>query len=201
MSLHPAHAGTEAGPAAQGAQPQAGRIDEIGGAVELAPEPAMRLVDQQAEQPGEHLGGPHCVGVRQRRARHRSGPQVIEPRRMALQRTDDLAQTLCTGQLAVHQRDQLCLARQAAHPKIGTMLLDQSFEAGPRNVLQKIVEHAILVLHGVAFCCPDTLPDVREPAESTPCALSTKTQPDSRGLDPAIQWASTFSGCPGRARA
>jgi hypothetical protein len=60
------------------------------------------------------------------------------------------------------------------------MLLDQPLEAGPRNVLQKIVEHAILVLHGVALCCPETLPDLRDTAESTPCALSTKTQPDTR---------------------
>ncbi|MGO4850735.1 hypothetical protein AB4093_33900, partial [Inquilinus sp. 2KB_12] len=51
-----------------------------------------------------------------------------------------------------------------------------------RNVLQKIVEHAILVLHGVALCCPETLPDVRDPAESTPCTLSTKLNRTLVGL-------------------
>jgi hypothetical protein len=34
--------------------------------------------------------------------------------------------------------------------------------------------------------CPGTLADVQNRLESTPCALSTKSKPDSRGLDPGI---------------
>jgi hypothetical protein len=54
-------------------------------------------------------------------------------------------------------------------------------------MLQDSVEYAILMPHGVdPLPCPETLPDVRKIEESTPCALSTKTQPDSRGLELAI---------------
>jgi hypothetical protein len=38
----------------------------------------------------------------------------------------------------------------------------------------------------ILFSCPGTLPDVQDRVESTPCASSTKTEPDSRGLVPAI---------------
>jgi hypothetical protein len=34
--------------------------------------------------------------------------------------------------------------------------------------------------------CPGTLADVQDRIESTPCALSTKYNPESRGLDPRI---------------
>src|SRR5579884_944050 len=37
--------------------------------------------------------------------------------------------------------------------------------------------------------CPDRSPTTRTRVESMPCALSTKTKPDSRGLDPAISEA------------
>jgi hypothetical protein len=41
--------------------------------------------------------------------------------------------------------------------------------------------------HGAdLLSCPGTLADVQNRLESTPCALSRKSQPDSRGLDPAI---------------
>jgi hypothetical protein len=43
------------------------------------------------------------------------------------------------------------------------------------------------MMHGVdPFCCPETSPNAQDADESTPCALSTKTKPDSRGLGPGI---------------
>jgi hypothetical protein len=67
------------------------------------------------------------------------------------------------------------------------MRCHQPIEHVPWHVLQDGVEYAIVMPHGVDLLpCPETLPDVRKTEESTPCALSTKTQPDSRGLDPRI---------------
>jgi hypothetical protein len=55
-------------------------------------------------------------------------------------------------------------------------------------MLQKPVKYAILVRHGVdPFSCPETSANAQDTEESASCALSTKTKPDSRGLDPAIQ--------------
>jgi hypothetical protein len=54
-------------------------------------------------------------------------------------------------------------------------------------MLQKIVEDAILMPHGVALLpCPDESRNPLNKEESMPCALSIKTQPDSSGLDPAM---------------
>jgi hypothetical protein len=50
------------------------------------------------------------------------------------------------------------------------------------------MENAILMPHGFdPLLCPDESPNPLNTKESMPCALSTKTQPDSRGLDPRIQ--------------
>jgi hypothetical protein len=38
----------------------------------------------------------------------------------------------------------------------------------------------------ILISCPGTLAHVQDRVESTPCTLSTKTEPDSRGLVPAI---------------
>src|SRR6202048_3289273 len=49
------------------------------------------------------------------------------------------------------------------------------------------MKYAILMQHGVDLhSCPGTLADVQDRVESMPCASSTKTQPDSRGLVPGI---------------
>src|ERR1700686_1431140 len=49
------------------------------------------------------------------------------------------------------------------------------------------MKYAILMEHGVDLhSWPGTLADVHDRLESMPCASSTKTQPDSRGLVPAI---------------
>src|SRR5439155_23010680 len=47
-------------------------------------------------------------------------------------------------------RDQLAFGRQPANPPIGAAHLDQSFKLAPRYLLQHLVKHAILMLHGIA---------------------------------------------------
>src|SRR5262249_22699965 len=57
----------------------------------------------------------------------------------------------------------------------------------PRHMLQNAVKYDILVPHGVdPFCCPESSANVQDTEESTPCALSTKTKPDSRGPGPGM---------------
>jgi hypothetical protein len=66
------------------------------------------------------------------------------------------------------------------------MFIHKTIEDRPRNVLRQRVENAIVVSHGVdPFSCPERRQIALNTEESTPCALSTKTKPDSRGLDPA----------------
>src|SRR5512132_2520557 len=80
----------------------------------------------------------------------------------------------------------------------------EPIELGPRNPLQEIVENAILVPHGVApLSCPVNVANVRTRLESTPCTQSSKSKPDSSGLDPGIHpkgmhWPQ--GGLPGQAR-
>jgi hypothetical protein len=71
---------------------------------------------------------------------------------------------------------------------IATVLLHKPFEARPRNMLQKIVKNAILMLHGFdPLSCPDESPNPLNKEESMPCSLSNQSKPDSRGLEPRIQ--------------
>src|SRR5271165_7105587 len=105
----------------------------------------------------------------------------------------DLAQALRARQLPVQKGDEPVSGRQPAHPRIGPVRIHQPIEHMPWHVLQDSVEYAILMPHGVDLLpCPDTLPDVRRTEESTPCALSTKTQPDSRAMRRALACVSTL---------
>jgi hypothetical protein len=75
---------------------------------------------------------------------------------MAFQPADDLAQADSTGKLAVKQRYQLALCRQAPDMLVGLVLIHKPFESCPRNPLHQVMKYAILVPHGVAPCaCPD----------------------------------------------
>src|SRR4051812_46789209 len=57
----------------------------------------------------------------------------------------------------------------------------------PRDKLQNVGEYCIVMRHGDDLqSCPGTLADVQNRLESTPCALSTKSKPDSHGLVPGI---------------
>jgi hypothetical protein len=150
---------------------------------DLAPQPAPRLCHQMGKQGAKHLARPRGVGVGQRRARRRPCAKMVQPVRMARQTRFDLAQALRARQLPIQQRDELTFRRQPAHPRIRPVRFHQSIEHVPGHVLQDGVEYAILMPHGVnPLPCPETLPDVRKTEESTPCALSTKTQPDSSGF-------------------
>src|SRR5947209_5704731 len=61
------------------------------------------------------------------------------------------------------------------------------FEPLPRYKLQNVGEYCIVMRHGDDLqSCPGTLADVQNRLESTPCALSTKSKPDSRGSSPRM---------------
>jgi hypothetical protein len=79
------------------------------------------------------------------------------------------------------------------------VLRHEPIKRRPRNVLQETVQNAILMPHGVdPFSCPEYRPDARNRLESTPCNLSTKTQPDSRGTSPRIVGRCTSWECDAR---
>ena len=82
------------------------------------------------------------------------GAEVVEALRVPLQATNDLAQAVGAGQLDLRQGDEPRPDRQPAEPEVGAVLFDQAFELGPQQKLQKLVEHALLVPHGIAFCFP-----------------------------------------------
>src|SRR5205807_2879129 len=121
------------------------------------------------------------------RTARRCGAKVIKAALMALQPRLDLAQARSAFQLAVQQRDKLALAGQPPHSVIRSMRADQLVEHIPRHMLQQPVKHAIVMPHGIdPPLVSGSFRNVQNRVESMPCALSSKTQPDSRGLDPAI---------------
>ena len=168
-------------------QARARGIDQIGGLGKLAAKPAMGLLHHHRQQIGEHGDRSLRVRIREGRAPNRLRPDMVEPQRMARKSCHDLAQARRARKLAIEQRHQLAFGRQSAHPRIGFMVIHKPIEPMPRNVLQKSVEYAILMPHGlIPSPCPRTSPNAWNREESTPCALSTKTQPDSRGTSPAM---------------
>ena len=146
-----------------------------------APQAATSLRNQMGEQRAEHLTRAARIGIGKRRARYRARAEMVEPVRMTGEPGFNLAQALRAGQLPVQKCDELIPGRQPAHPRVGPVRFHQPIKCLPRHVLQDRVKYAILMPHGVDLLpCPKTLPDVRKTEESTPCALSNKTQPDSR---------------------
>src|ERR1700743_108334 len=106
---------------------------------------------------------------------------------MARKPRHDLAQACRPRKLAVEQRHKLPLRRQSPHACIRIMLFHKSFEPIPRHKLQNVSQYCIVMRHGADLqSCSGTLADVQNRLESTPCALSTKSKPDSRGLVPGI---------------
>src|SRR5579862_1724577 len=64
------------------------------------------------------------------------------------------------------------------------------------------MEYAILMPHGVGLLqCLERVRSAQNTEESTSCTLSTKIEPDTRGLDPAIhllrETLAKSDGCPG----
>src|SRR5947199_7712094 len=67
------------------------------------------------------------------------------------------------------------------------MLFHKRFEPLPRDKLQNVGQYCIVMRHGAdLLSCPGTLADVQNRLESTPCALSRNSKPDSRGTSPAM---------------
>ena len=183
MQLGTADLGGELCPVAQARQLETGRIDQPDGIGDLLAESALSLIEHGREELGEDRAGTVGVGIGKGRARRRTRAKVIETGVMAGEPGDDLAQTRRSAQLTVEEREELTFGGQPAHPEIGAMLLHQPLEDRPRNVLGQGMEDAILVTHGVDpfFSCPERRQIALNTEESTPCTLSTKTQPDSRG--------------------
>jgi hypothetical protein len=75
---------------------------------------------------------------------------MVEPHRMAFQPADDFPQTGYPRKLPVEQGDELALGRKSPHVLVRLVFADQAIKHVPRNLLQDIVENAILVPHGVA---------------------------------------------------
>jgi hypothetical protein len=71
---------------------------------------------------------------------------------------------------------------------IGAVGVNQLGKTRPRNPLQYIVENAILMPHGVdPISVSNSSRNDWMQVESMPCTLSTKSKPDSSGLDRGIQ--------------
>ena len=168
-------------------QARARGIDQIGRLGELAAQPAMGLLHHQRQQVGEHRGRSLRVRIREGRSPNRVRAHMVEPHRMARKSRHDLAQARRTRKLAIEQRHELALGRQSAHPRIGLVVLHKPVEPMPRNMLQKSMKYAILDAAWLdPSPCPKTSPNAWNTEESTPCALSTKIEPDSRGTSPVM---------------
>ena len=95
------------------------------------------------------------VGVGKAGALRRTDAQMIEPVGVALQTADDLPQARGARQLGVQHRHKLALGRQPTDMLVRPVLVDQLVEAMPWNTLQKIMQNAIVMRHGVGpFSCP-----------------------------------------------
>jgi hypothetical protein len=90
-------------------QPYTRGVDQVGRFAELAAQSAMGLLHHHRQQLTEHRDRPLCVGIRQGRPPNRVRPQMVEPRRVALQPGHDLAQARRTRKLSVEQRNELTL--------------------------------------------------------------------------------------------
>ena len=75
---------------------------------------------------------------------------VIQPSAVALQTANNLAQARRPGKLPIEQRDELVLGGQMAHMFVRTVILNMLIKYVPRNALQQIMKHAIVMPHGVA---------------------------------------------------
>ena len=111
---------------------------------------------------------------------------MIEPAGVVGQARLDLAQADRAGQLAKQQRQKLALRVQPPNPPVGSMLFHQTVEDGPRNVLLKAVEYAIVVPHDIAPCsCPNAAKRLK-PSRINVMRLVQLSKPDSSGPVPRI---------------
>jgi hypothetical protein len=130
----------------------------------------MRPAEHQPQQRGEEFGRPVMIGLRQGRAPRQHSSQVVEPRPLAFNPADNLAQARRTRQLSVEQRQKLALRRQSAHPRIGPMRAHQRVEFRPRQMLQQLMKHAIVMPHGAdPRFVSGTFGDVQPRIDTAPC--------------------------------
>ncbi len=163
-------------------EPEPGRIDQIGGLGQAAAQSTMGAADHQLSSAAKN-----SAGVRQGRAPRQFGAQMVEPRPVALDPTDNLTQARRARKLPVQHGQKLTFRRQPASPNIGPVLLHQRVELLPRDVLQQLMKNAIVMTHGIdPRSCPDR--SLTIPAQWNQChaLCRAKNVPDSRGLDPAI---------------
>ena len=126
-------------------EPEAGRIDQIGGFGQLAAQRPMGARHHRRKQFGKQRARAQRVGVGQRRAPRRRGPEVVKTALVALQSRRDLAQAHGPLQLAIEQGNKLAFGAQSPHPPVRFMLLHQPVKDIPRHRLQHTVKHAIVI--------------------------------------------------------
>ena len=97
------------------------------------------------KQFGKQRARAQRVGVGQRRAPRRRGPEVVKTALVALQSRRDLAQAHGPLQLAIEQGNKLAFGAQSPHPPVRFMLLHQPVKDIPRHRLQHTVKHAIVI--------------------------------------------------------
>jgi hypothetical protein len=170
-------------PLAQRAEADTGRVDQVGGFLDVPAQTAMGLRHDRRQQIAEQRGGPVAVGLGQRRALDRIAAQRGQRRRVALQFRHDRPKALRPRQLTVQQGHKLAFAVQTARAAIRVITLDQLREAGVRNMLQNFRQHGMVVGHGVA---PVSAPDRRKrpECEDSQCRAPDQANsvPDSRGI-------------------
>ena len=188
MQLDPAHTGAKLRPiGAQRVQPEARGVNQIHRICHLAGEAAFAAAHQLRQQPRKDGARALGVGISQGRARQLPRSEMIEPCGMALERSLDRTQALGVRKLRKQHRHELVLRAEPPHPLVGLIPVHKPVQDTPWHQLQKAVKYCIVVAHGGVFlACLEHLAMLKTAEESTPCALSTKFKPDSRGLDPGI---------------
>ena len=81
---------------------------------------------------------------------------MVKAAGVAVHRHLDLAQRGRARKLGEQQRHQMRLGGQLAHPSIRLVLFHKFLELPPGQMLQKLVQDAIVMTHGiVSFSCPN----------------------------------------------
>ncbi len=124
-----------------------GRIDEP---QHLGTLPLQRMIRQAGEH-GEGLredrDGPARVGIRQRRASHRTGPEMIVMMRMGVPDGLESAQALNAAKLGEREHDEMVPAPERFVVGVSVVPLHRRLEPAPRDRFEKAGKDAMAVLH------------------------------------------------------
>src|SRR5271166_2010089 len=88
------------------------------------------------------------IGLRQRRARNRSSPEMVKLAGMAAQHRFYLAQALGGSELSMEHGDQMRFGAKPARI-IAAMLRRKAVMDPPRDIFQEFVKHESLMRHGL----------------------------------------------------